>query len=102
MNEAQADFCETLELIKKGGDVTRTELDTASAYANSTLKEAMSLLAALLSGYKALQDELARKNQVIEARNRRIHSLNELLAETNRMYRAAKAALQEGGLHGKQ
>lgn len=96
MIETQIDFHETLELIKKGSDVSKLELESASAYAHDTMKEAMSLLSALLSGFEALQAEIVRKNEAIEARNRRINSLNQLLAETNRRYLAAKAAAAGG------
>lgn len=93
-------FSETLELIKVGGDVTQKELDTASAYAHDHFQAIKMLLSALLSGYEALQAELIRKDQVIEARNERIQHLSEALAEINYRYQAAKAALQEGGSHG--
>lgn len=99
MSEDQIVFHETPELIKKGGDVTQTELVSASAYAHDNFKEIMRLLSALLSGYEALQAELVRKDQVIEARNARIHSLNEVLAETNRRLQLARAAAREGGSH---
>ena len=100
MIETLLDFHELLDLIKKGGDVTNQELDSASAYAQDNFQAIMGLLSALLSGYESLQAELARKNKVIEERNRRIHNLNQVLAETNRRYRAVKAALQEGEHNG--
>lgn len=94
MDEEQLEFFATLALIKNG-NVTEEKLDAASTYANDALKETVGLLSALLDGFKVLQAELIQKDQAIEERNRRIHNLSELLAETNRRYQAAKADLQE-------
>lgn len=96
MIETQIDFHETLELIKKGSDVSKLELESASAYAHDTMKEAMSLLSALLSGFEALQAEIVRKDEAIEARNQRIHSLSEALAKANGKLRAVKDPVREG------
>ncbi len=89
MDKEQLEFFATLALIKNG-NVTEEKLDAASTYANNTRKETVSLLSALLDGFKALQAELIQKDQAIEERNHRIHHLSELLAETNRRYQAVK------------
>lgn len=101
MIDTQQDFRETLQLITVGGDVMEKELDAAAAYAKHTLNETVGLLNALLDGFKALQAELARKDEVIEARNARIHSLSEALAKANGQLREVRALAQKGDAYGK-
>lgn len=90
MIDTLQDYKETLRLISVGGDVIEKELDAAAAYAKGNWTEIAQLLDALIDGFKSLQAELVRKDQVIEARNARIHNLSEALAKVNGQLRAAK------------
>lgn len=101
MIDTLQDYKETLQLISVGGDVIEKELDAAAAYAKGNWTEIAQLLDALIDGFKSLQAELVRKDQVIEARNARIRNLSEALAKANGQLRQVRALAKKGDAYGK-
>ena len=87
MRRGESAFGEVVELLRQGYDVSEEELSDAWGYASDATNELFRFTKSLLSGYRAQQAAIKRKDAIIEAKIQEIGNMKRTIWVLNQKIR---------------